>query len=71
MSTKKNRPILCPGFSPLPWRSYLATLVLAVTMVTSHAGIEAVRVATGFNTPLYVSVRPGIPAPFSWPNSMG
>ncbi len=32
---------------------------LGVTMASSHAGIEAVRVATGFFTPLYVCAPPG------------
>ena len=45
------RCFLASGFLPL--------LALAVTMPTGHAALEAVRVATGFNTPLYVCAPPG------------
>ena len=38
---------------------FLSALALAVTVPTSHAAIDAVRVATGFVVPLYVCAPPG------------
>jgi glucose/arabinose dehydrogenase len=56
-----NRRILsfASAFRCFSGAGFLAILALTVTIASSHAGIEAVRVATGFNTPLYVCAPPG------------
>jgi glucose/arabinose dehydrogenase len=38
---------------------FLPLLALIVTMPTSHAGIEAIRITTGLTEPLYVCAPPG------------
>ena|SRR5450432_2036737 len=38
---------------------FLPILILTVTMSSSRASIEAVRIATGFSSPLYVCAPPG------------
>ena len=50
-SIRASRSLLGAGF--------LTLLASMLTMQDSEAGYEAVRVATGFNTPLYVCAPPG------------